>query len=104
MTRGTETHTWLAKLFERSVVARRVLLFVAMLGTCMLIGDGILTPAISGLVLSFFHLGFVLLIERLVCFSQLCWFFVLFTVLSAMDGVRAPFPKVSKCKFLVNAI
>ncbi|GMJ04514.1 potassium transporter 1, POTASSIUM UPTAKE TRANSPORTER 1 [Hibiscus trionum] len=54
----------LGKVFERSIVARRVLLFIAMLGTCMLIGDGILTPAIS--------------------------------VLSAMDGLRAPFPSVSK--------
>jgi KUP system potassium uptake protein len=48
-TRVTETNTWLAKLFETSIVARRLLLFIAMLGTCMLIGDGILTPAISGL-------------------------------------------------------
>ncbi|XP_061367058.1 probable potassium transporter 17 [Gastrolobium bilobum] len=63
MNRGTQTRTWLAKLFETSMVARRVLLFLAMLGTCMLIGDGILTPAIS--------------------------------VLSAMDGVRAPFPSVT---------
>ncbi|XP_058731199.1 probable potassium transporter 17 isoform X1 [Vicia villosa] len=62
--RVTESHTWLAKLFESSLVARRLLLFIAMLGTCMLIGDGILTPAIS--------------------------------VLSAMDGVRAPFPSFSK--------
>jgi KUP system potassium uptake protein len=34
--------------FESSIVARRVLLFVAILGMCMLIGDGILMPAISG--------------------------------------------------------
>lgn len=27
---------------------QQVLLFVVMLGTCMLIGDGVLTPAISG--------------------------------------------------------
>ncbi|CAK8578273.1 unnamed protein product [Lathyrus sativus] len=60
----TESRTWLAKLFETSLVARRLLLFIAMLGTCMLIGDGILTPAIS--------------------------------VLSAMDGVRAPFPSFTK--------
>jgi KUP system potassium uptake protein len=38
----------LVKFFERSITARRVLLFLAILGTCMLIGDGILTPAISG--------------------------------------------------------
>ncbi|WJX46912.1 putative potassium transporter 17, variant 2 [Trifolium repens] len=69
-TRVTETNTWLAKLFETSIVARRLLLFIAMLGTCMLIGDGILTPAIS--------------------------------VLSAMDGVRAPFPSVTKS--LVEAL
>uniref|UniRef100_A0A7N1A143 Potassium transporter n=1 Tax=Kalanchoe fedtschenkoi TaxID=63787 RepID=A0A7N1A143_KALFE len=60
---GLEKPSRLGKFFERSIVARRVLLFIAMLGMCMLIGDGILTPAIS--------------------------------VLSAMDGVRAPFPSVS---------
>ncbi|KAK8314385.1 hypothetical protein V6Z12_D01G168100 [Gossypium hirsutum] len=54
----------LGKVFETSMVARRALLFIAMLGTCMLIGDGILTPSIS--------------------------------VLSAMDGLRAPFPSISK--------
>ncbi|KAK4264104.1 hypothetical protein QN277_029438 [Acacia crassicarpa] len=68
--RGTETQSRVGKFFERSLVARRVLLFVAMLGTCMLIGDGILTPAIS--------------------------------VLSAIEGVRAPFPSVSKS--LVEAL
>jgi len=45
---GTEKQSRLGKFFERSIVARRVLLFIAMLGMCMLIGDGILTPAISG--------------------------------------------------------
>ncbi|BAT08366.1 Os09g0448200, partial [Oryza sativa Japonica Group] len=54
----------LGKFFEQSITARRVLLFVAVLGMCMLIGDGILTPAIS--------------------------------VLSAIDGIRGPFPTVSK--------
>ncbi|KAL4396015.1 hypothetical protein AHAS_Ahas01G0049600 [Arachis hypogaea] len=68
--RGVEAQTWLAKLFERSIVALRVLLFLAMLGTCMIIGDGILTLAIS--------------------------------VLSLMDGLRAPFPSVSKS--LVEAL
>ncbi|KAF7848793.1 hypothetical protein BT93_L1557 [Corymbia citriodora subsp. variegata] len=61
---GTERQSRLEKFFEQSIVARRVLLFIAMLGMCMIIGDGILTPAIS--------------------------------VLSAMEGVRAPFPSVSK--------
>ncbi|KAF8779737.1 hypothetical protein HU200_002322 [Digitaria exilis] len=40
----------LGKFFERSMTARRVLLFMAILGMCMLIGDGILTPAISAVV------------------------------------------------------
>ncbi|RZC70212.1 hypothetical protein C5167_033403 [Papaver somniferum] len=62
--RGTTKKSRLAIFFEGSLVARRLLLFIAMLGMCMLIGDGILTPAIS--------------------------------VLSAMDGLRAPFPSVTK--------
>ncbi|KAK9678299.1 hypothetical protein RND81_11G201900 [Saponaria officinalis] len=60
----------LGKIFEKSMVARRVLLFISILGMCMLIGDGILTPAIS--------------------------------VLSAIDGVRAPFPQFSKA--MVEAV
>lgn len=67
---GIENQNRLAKFFKKSVVARRMLLFIAMLGTCMVIGDGILTPAIS--------------------------------VLSAMDGVRAPFPSLSSS--LVEAL
>ncbi|KAI7993603.1 putative potassium transporter 17 [Camellia lanceoleosa] len=61
---SSEKRSRLGIFFEKSVVARRVLLFIAMLGMCMLIGDGVLTPAIS--------------------------------VLSAIDGIRAPFPSVSK--------
>ncbi|XP_059447380.1 probable potassium transporter 17 isoform X2 [Corylus avellana] len=66
----TKKQSKLGIFFESSIVARRVLLFVAILGMCMLIGDGILTPAIS--------------------------------VLSAMEGLRAPFPSVSKS--LVEAL
>ncbi|GLT90615.1 hypothetical protein SLE2022_085380 [Rubroshorea leprosula] len=44
---NTERESRLVKFFEESIVARRVLLFVSILGMCMLIGDGILTPAIS---------------------------------------------------------
>ncbi|OEL33684.1 putative potassium transporter 4 [Dichanthelium oligosanthes] len=54
----------LRRFIERSITARRMLLLTAILGMCMLIGDGILTPAIS--------------------------------VLSAIDGLRGPFPSVSK--------
>ncbi|OAY70143.1 putative potassium transporter 17, partial [Ananas comosus] len=42
-----EKESKLATFLERSITARRILLFIAMLGMCMLIGDGILTPAIS---------------------------------------------------------
>ncbi|KQJ98587.1 hypothetical protein BRADI_3g37850v3 [Brachypodium distachyon] len=54
----------LRRFIEGSLVARRLLLLTVILGMCMLIGDGILTPAIS--------------------------------VLSAIDGLRGPFPSVSK--------
>ncbi|XP_024465669.2 probable potassium transporter 17 isoform X4 [Populus trichocarpa] len=54
---STENKSRLGIFFERSIVARRVLLFIAMLGTCMLIGDGILTPAISGSEALFADLG-----------------------------------------------
>lgn len=56
----------LRRFIESSIIARRLLLLTAILGMCMLIGDGILTPAIS--------------------------------VLSAIDGLRGPFPSVSKRK------
>jgi KUP system potassium uptake protein len=36
-------------LLERYRVLQRMLLFFALLGTCMVIGDGVLTPAVSGL-------------------------------------------------------
>jgi KUP system potassium uptake protein len=52
------------RFIERSITARRLLQLTAILGMCMLIGDGILTPAIS--------------------------------ILSAVDGLRGPFPSVSK--------
>lgn len=36
------------RLLERHKVLQRVLLVLALVGTCMVIGDGVLTPAISG--------------------------------------------------------
>ncbi|GJR79006.1 probable potassium transporter 17 isoform X1 [Tanacetum coccineum] len=66
MHQGFKKPSRLGMFMERSLIARRVLFFIAILGMCMLIGDGILTPAIS--------------------------------VLSAMDGIRGPFPDFSKCK------
>ncbi|GKB08290.1 probable potassium transporter 17 isoform X1 [Tanacetum coccineum] len=63
MHQGFKKQSRLGMFIERSLIARRVLFFIAILGMCMLIGDGILTPAIS--------------------------------VLSAMDGIRGPFPDFS---------
>jgi len=40
--------TYLQKKLEGSYVLQKVLLLIVLLGTCMVIGDGILTPAISG--------------------------------------------------------
>lgn len=38
----------LKSLLEKHRVLQRVLLVLALIGTCMVIGDGVLTPAISG--------------------------------------------------------
>lgn len=38
----------LKRALENSHCAKTSLLFMALLGTCMVIGDGVLTPAISG--------------------------------------------------------
>ncbi|KAE9452376.1 hypothetical protein C3L33_15720, partial [Rhododendron williamsianum] len=48
---AAKTKRWLEKFASR----KNVLLILVLVGTCMLIGDGILTPAISGIT-SLFHL------------------------------------------------
>lgn len=40
--------TYLQRKLEGSPVLQKVLLLIVLLGTCMVIGDGILTPSISG--------------------------------------------------------
>lgn len=40
---------WLKSTLEKYRVLQRFLLILALLGACMVIGDGILTPAISGM-------------------------------------------------------
>ncbi|KAH9532853.1 hypothetical protein CY35_18G021100 [Sphagnum magellanicum] len=44
---GSIKKSWLQKKLESSNVLQRILLIVVLFGTCMVIGDGILTPAIS---------------------------------------------------------
>lgn len=46
-------------VLERHGVLQRLLLVLALIGTCMVIGDGVLTPAISGFFFFFFFLVFV---------------------------------------------
>jgi KUP system potassium uptake protein len=38
------------KFIEESTAAQKIITYVVLLGTCMVIGDGALTPAISGIV------------------------------------------------------
>lgn len=46
--RGGGAAASVRRLLERHKVLQRVLLVLALVGTCMVIGDGVLTPAISG--------------------------------------------------------
>ena len=48
---AAKTKSWL----ERHVSRKNALLILVLVGTCMVIGDGILTPAISGILLIFLH-------------------------------------------------
>ncbi|CAK9218110.1 unnamed protein product [Sphagnum troendelagicum] len=50
---GSIKKSWLQKKLESSNVLQRILFIVVLSGTCMVIGDGVLTPAIS--VLSAVH-------------------------------------------------
>ncbi|CAK9167258.1 unnamed protein product [Ilex paraguariensis] len=45
---GSSLRSKTKKFLERSTVAQNLLTFVVLLGTCMVIGDGALTPATSG--------------------------------------------------------
>jgi KUP system potassium uptake protein len=40
--------SWIKALLEKSRFLQKILLIFALLGTCMVIGDGVLTPAVSG--------------------------------------------------------
>lgn len=50
---------WLKSKLEESPSAKLLLLFATMLGTSMVIGDGVLTPCISGHSHSLIYDGFV---------------------------------------------
>lgn len=56
---------------EHNAYLKKILLLLVLMGTSMIIGDGILTPAISGIHTSFFSvlLGF----RRVASLRVLCW-------------------------------
>lgn len=47
-----EKSSWLKVVLEKSKTLHTALLVLVLLGTCMVIGDGVLTPAMSGTFLS----------------------------------------------------
>lgn len=51
--RRTQRALWLKSKIENSNFAKHLLIFATMLGTSMLIGDGVLTPSMSGLLIHF---------------------------------------------------
>jgi len=51
--RRVQRASWLKSRLEKSNFAKASLLFASMLGTAMVIGDGVLTPCISGLHIYF---------------------------------------------------
>ncbi|XP_074586879.1 potassium transporter 25-like isoform X1 [Curcuma longa] len=79
---GDDTYTasWMRRLLEKHKNSQRVLLFLALLGTCMVIGDGVLTPAISvfsaisGLELSMSREHHKYVELPVACFILLCLF------------------------------
>ena len=46
------------KFLEGSVIAQAVITYLVLIGTCMVMGDGALTPSISGTYIIFFSEGY----------------------------------------------
>lgn len=101
---AAKTKKWLEAKHWR----KRALLVIVLLGTCMMIGDGILTPAISGKASS---LAFFLELTKNMIISTKCLYH-LFTVLSATGGIKVNGPKMSSgitfhrtlCQFRVSRL
>lgn len=54
---------------ERKAYLKKLLLLLVLMGTSMIIGDGILTPAISGIRVS----SYILRLKRVASSTILCW-------------------------------
>lgn len=86
--RGGGAAAKVRRLLEKHKVLQRVLLVLALVGTCMVIGDGVLTPAISGRS-AMARKSYSCLMSR---FWASCLMFVCLVVVcccSVLSGVRA---------------
>lgn len=54
--RGTLLRNKAHEFFENNSTVQTIITFLVLLGTCMVIGDGALTPAISGTYIYTIHL------------------------------------------------
>ncbi|XP_057544360.1 probable potassium transporter 17 isoform X2 [Amaranthus tricolor] len=101
---GQRKQSGLGQIFVKSVVARRILLFISILGMCMLIGDGILTPAISATVeaLSATILIFLFLLQKFgtsrmsFLFSPIMGLWTLTTPLVGIYSILKHYPGIFK--------
>ncbi|WOL19869.1 hypothetical protein Cni_G28671 [Canna indica] len=77
---GLMAASWMRRLLEKHQISQRVLLILALLGTSMVIGDGVLTPAISvfsaisGLELSMSREHHKYVEVPIACFILVCLF------------------------------
>jgi KUP system potassium uptake protein len=98
----------LKSTLEKHGVLQKILLVLALIGTCMVIGDGVLTPAISGLVnknIFDFSLCFMSKTRSLICFTYHCSFLLSITVFSAVSGVELSMSKEHhKCEFFLTIL
>lgn len=92
------------RFLEESFIAQKIITYIVLLGTCMVIGDGALTPAISGILHSKLHI-YSSVCSEIFSFivGYICWLpFCNFTVLSAVQGIQSRSPKITQSKYLNN--
>ncbi|XP_043813181.1 probable potassium transporter 13 isoform X3 [Manihot esculenta] len=98
-TKETTTNLLIKEYFKKRHSSRVVLLLVVLLGTSMVIGDGILTPTMSGM--SSYQITMIYSVDMFSFFGCcLCRFFILrlshflLTVLSAVYGIQIKVPNL----------
>lgn len=102
-TKETTTNLLIKEYFKKRHSSRVVLLLVVLLGTSMVIGDGILTPTMSGM--SSYQITMIYSVDMFSFFGCcLCRFFILrlchflLTVLSAVYGIQIKVPNLHESK------